>query len=267
MNASLQLRDFDGWKLAVGGFEDPAHRVLDTELARKLGFGRPRDIRKLIENLVASGELPGIHVRAAVARTSMPRGGERATAVNEYWLTLEEALFVTAKSETKSANEILKAIIKVFLSAREAIESEVRQRVGYVARLLLADATTEWDLMWPADFVSVMCRLHGITWDGRVQPRFLGSTYERIYRTLLTDEVYDLLKSKNPEPHHGSNHHQWLTPQAREAVRSAIPRIVTHAIRSRTKEEFWAGFDHEFAGKMLQLEFFVPRRLPPKKAS
>jgi hypothetical protein len=107
-----------------------------------------------------------------------------------------------------------------------------------------------------------MCRLHGIAWDGRAQPRFLGSTYERIYRTLLTDEVYELLKAKNPDPHHGSNHHQWLTPQAREAVRSAIPRITTHAIRSRSKEEFWAGFDHEFAGKMLQLEFFSAKRIP-----
>jgi hypothetical protein len=186
------------------------------------------------------------------------------TTVNEYWLTLEEALFVTAKSETKTANEILKAVIRVFLSARDAVDAEVKQRVGYVARLLLSDATCEWDLMWPAEFVSVMCRLHGIAWDGRVQPRFLGSTYERIYRTLLTDEVYDLLKSKNPEPHHGSNHHQWLTPQAREAVRSAIPRITTHAIRSRTKEEFWAGVDHEFAGKMLQLEFFAARRVGRK---
>lgn len=266
MSASPQLRDFDGWKLAVGGFEDPAHRVLDVELARKLGFARPRKIRELIQRLVVTGDLSGVHVRPTVGRRELS-GNTVETTVNEYWLTLEEALFVTAKSDTKTANEILKAIIRVFLSAREAIDAEVKQRVGYVARLLLSDATCEWDLMWPGEFVAIMCRLHGIAWDGRVQPRFLGSTYERIYRTLLTDEVYDLLKSKNPEPHHGSNHHQWLTPQAREAVRSAIPRITTHAIRSRTKEEFWAGFDHEFAGKMLQLEFFAPRRLPPKKAS
>lgn len=264
--SGLQLRDFDGWKLAVGGFDDPAHRILDVELARKLGFSKPRDIRELIARHAESGDLPLIHVRPTVRRTSMPRGGERETTVNEYWLTLEEALFVTAKSDTKTANEILKAIIKVFLTARDAIDAEVKQRVGYVARLLLADATCQWDLMWPADFVAVMCRLHGIAWDGRVQPRFLGSTYERIYRTVLTDEVYDLLKSKNPEPRFGSNHHQWLTPQAREAIRSAIPRITTHAIRSRTPEEFWAGFDHEFAGKMLQLEFFAPKRIG-KKAS
>ena len=266
MTASLALRDFLGWKVAVSGFDDTAHRILDTDLARKLGFSRPRDIRKLIERLAKEGALSGIHVRATVGRTSMPRGGTRETEVNEYWLTLEEALFVTAKSETKTANEILKAIINVFLTARDAIDAEVKQRVGYVARLLLSDATCEWDLMWPADFVAVMCRLHGIAWDGRVQPRFLGSTYERIYRTVLTDEVYDLLKSKNPEPRFGSNHHQWLTPQAREAIRSAIPRITTHAIRSRSPEEFWAGFDHEFAGKMLQLEFFAPKRIG-KKAS
>jgi hypothetical protein len=263
----LHVRDFDGWKLAVGGFADPAHRVLDVELARKLGFSRPRKIRDTIKALADAGELPGVHVRPAVGRTSMPRGGTREVTVNEYWLTLEEALFVTAKSETKTANEILRALIKAFLAARDAVDAEVKQRVGYVARLLLADATCEWDLMWPAEFVAVMCRLHGIAWDGRVQPRFLGSTYERIYRTVLTDEVYDLLKSKNPEPRFGSNHHQWLTPQAREAIRAAIPRITTHAIRSRSPEEFWAGFDHEFAGKMLQLEFFGPKRSGRKGAA
>lgn len=260
MSTALVLRDFLGWKVAVSGFGDDVHRIEDVELARRLGFARPRKIRELIETHVKGGDLPGIHVRPTTGRTLMPKGGERETVVDAYWLTLEEALFITAKSDTKTANEVLKTIIRVFLTARDAIEAEVKQRVGYVARLLLADATCEWDLMWPAEFVRVMCRLHNIEWDGRVQPRFLGSTYERIYRTILTDEVYDLLKSKNPEPRFGHNHHQWLTPQARDAVRAAVPRITTHAIRSRTPEEFWAGFDHEFAGKMLQLEFFAPKR-------
>lgn len=263
--SGLTVRDFDGWKLAVGGFDDPAHRVLDVELARKLGFGRPRDIRKLIERLRKEGELLGVLQRATVARKELS-GNLIETTVTEFWLTLEEALFVTAKSETKTANEILKAVIRVFLSARDIIDAEVKRRVGYVARLLLADATCEWDLMWPSEFVHAMCKIHGIAWDGRVQPRFLGSTYERVYRTLLSDEVYELLKSKNPDPRFGSNHHQWLTPQARDKVRSAIPSITLLAKQVGSKEEFWERFDHEFTGTMLQLEFFAPRK-PGKKAS
>ncbi len=262
----LHVREFDGWKLAIAGFGDPAHRVLDVELARKLGFARPRKIRELIDRLRKDGELPGVFQRPTVGRKELS-GNIIETVTNEYWLTLEEALFVTAKSDTKTANETLRTIIKVFLAARDLIEAEVKKRVGYVARLLLADATCEWDLMWPSEFVHAMCKLHSIAWDGRVQPRFLGSTYERIYRTLLSDEVYELLKSKNPDPRFGSNHHQWLTPQARDKVREAIPKITLLAKQVGSKEEFWDRFDHEFVGTMLQLDFFAPKRLPKKKAS
>ncbi|UOF77362.1 P63c domain [Caudoviricetes sp.] len=262
----LHVREFEGWKLAVAGFEDPAHRVLDVELARKLGFSRPRKIRELIARLVTAGELPGIHRRPTVGRRELS-ANIIETTVNEYWLTLEEALFVTAKSDTKTANDVLRAVIKVFLLARDIIDTEVKKRVGYVARLLLADATCEWDLMWPAEFVQALCKLHGIAWDGRVQPRFLGSTYERIYRTLLSDEVYELLKSKNPDPRFGSNHHQWLTPQARDKVRAAIPSITLLAKQVGSKEEFWERFDHEFVGSMLQLDFFTARRGQKKGAA
>ena len=42
---------------------------------RELGYGQPRDIRKLISRLAKEGKLPDVHVRATVARTQMPTGG------------------------------------------------------------------------------------------------------------------------------------------------------------------------------------------------
>lgn len=256
---SLSVERFDGWPLATAGFEDGQHRILDVELARRLGFGRPRDIRKLIERLAAAGELPGVFQRATVARKELS-GNLIETPVLEYWLNLEQAIFVTAKSETKTANEILRAVIAVFLKAQREHETRRAKEVGYVARLLLADATTDWDLMWPADFTREVCRLHGIAWDGRVQPKFMASTYERIYRKILGNEIYELLKERNPDPHFGSNHHQWLTPKARDAVTREIPKIQLLAKQARDKSEFWARFDAEYAGKMLQLDLFPPRK-------
>jgi hypothetical protein len=46
----------------------------------------------LIKELVDGGELPGIHVRGATPRTSMPRGGFREETVSEYWLTEAQSL-------------------------------------------------------------------------------------------------------------------------------------------------------------------------------
>ena len=255
---SLSVERFDGWPLATAGFEDGFHRILDTELAKRLGFSRPRDIRDLIGRFLQ--EMPGIQTRGTVRRVAREGRGTVEIPVTEYWLTLEQALFVTAKSETRTANEILRAVIAVFVKAQREHEARHAREVGYVARLLLADATTDWDLMWPAEFTKQVCRLHGIAWDGRVQPKFMASTYERTYRKLLGDEVYDLLKLRNPEPHFGSNHHQWLTPKARDAVSRAIPTICAFSRQVADKSEFWARFDAEFTGTMLQLGLFPPRK-------
>jgi hypothetical protein len=247
------------WPIGVHGFPDEERRILDVELAKKLGFKKPRDIRELIERHEKSGDLPGVFHRRTVRRWKTGRN-ELAREVTEYWLTMEEALFVTAKSETKTANEILKAVIKVFVAAREAHERDTKNRVGYIARLLLSETTCEWDLMWPPEFVQAMCKLHGVAWDGGSQPMFLASTYEKIYRALLGDEAYAELKKLNPEPQFGSNHHQWLQPLARDRLAREIPKITLLAKQCATKDEFWARFEHEYQGRMLQLSMLVPDR-------
>ncbi len=245
------------WPIGVTGFPDDERRILDVELAKKLGFSRPRDIRKTIERFAEAGELPGVYTRDAVARVARKNRGTVEIASTEYWLTMEEALFITAKSETETANEILKAVIKVFLAAREAHEHEARGNVGYITKLLLADNTCEWDLMWPSEFVSAVCRLHGEVWEGGSQPMSLGRTYEKIYRALLGDAVYTALKEKNPDPAHGSNHHQWLNPVVRDKLRREIPKITMLAKQVGSKVEFWERFEHEYLGGSLQLSFLL----------
>jgi hypothetical protein len=264
MTQAITLSRIDGWLVGTHGFEDEAHRVLDTELAKKLGFGRPRDIRKLITKLVDGGELCGIQTRDAVARVDRRGRGSVEIASTEYWLTLEEALFVTAKSETATANAILKEVIAVFLKAQKDATRKLSQQVGYIARQLLAENPCDWDLMWPEEFVAAICKLDGVTWLGGAQPRFIASTYERIYRKLLGDDAYEQLKGSHGPPQHGENHHQWLSPLARTSLRKEIPKIVLLAKQARDKAEFWARFDHEYAKSMLQLDFFGARSRKPK---
>ncbi len=84
-------------------------RILDTDLAIRLGFAQPRDIRKLIKRYEA--ELSKMGVCATVAQTSGARGG-RPTDL--YYLNKKQAVFITAKSETPEATAITIEIIERF---------------------------------------------------------------------------------------------------------------------------------------------------------
>lgn len=84
-------------------------RILDTDLAARLGFSQARDIRKLIKRYLP--ELDRMGVRATVAQTSSEHGGRPGTA---YYLNRKQAIFITAKSETAEATDITIEIIHRF---------------------------------------------------------------------------------------------------------------------------------------------------------
>jgi hypothetical protein len=88
-------------------------RALDLDIAKRLGFDRPRDIRKLIERNL--DELVRFGVCATVALTSGPKGGRPG---KEYWLNEEQALLVATLSETEKAAEVRHMLIKVFVAWR-----------------------------------------------------------------------------------------------------------------------------------------------------
>ena len=74
--------------------DDGEFRIRDLDLATQLGYDRPRDIRRLIRGLVATGELSGLSTRAVPALGKM-RGNIRETIlVEEYWLDHLEAILV-----------------------------------------------------------------------------------------------------------------------------------------------------------------------------
>ena len=99
------------------GDEEP--RMLDVDVAKRLGFKRPRDIRQIIERIWPEGQRPC--VRVTVQRTQMPTGGTRETSVNAYWLTEAQVLKVCARSETPVAESILDAMIAVYIAARRGL--------------------------------------------------------------------------------------------------------------------------------------------------
>ncbi len=92
---------------------DGEPRARDLDIAERLGFDRPRDIRKLIERNLP--EIESFGVCATVARTPAERGGRPAT---EYWLTEEQALLISSRSDAENAPAVRRMLIKVFVAWR-----------------------------------------------------------------------------------------------------------------------------------------------------
>jgi len=123
------------WTLAVpNGTEEPL--VEDEELAKRLGYARPRKLRDLIKRLTEEGKLRGVQSRPTVGR-QRTRRGMREFTVETFALTEAQALKVIAKSETKTADEILDTVIAVFIAARRGllVPADVRQMQGELHQL------------------------------------------------------------------------------------------------------------------------------------
>lgn len=159
MSALVRSVAIGGWSLVLGEDEEPLAR--DVELAERLGFARPRDIRKLVERMLRDGTLNDSDVRATVART---RVGIAERSVVEYLLTETGALLVTAKSETAKANAITRQVVEVFVAARRGLLAptatlEHPARVGDNA-LLRREMASLCDVAAKMQGVSVR-RVHG----------------------------------------------------------------------------------------------------------
>lgn len=104
-------------------------RIIDTDLAVRLGFAKPAKIRDLIKRHKAT--LEKIGTLPTVGRVI---NGGNAT---EYYLNRKQAIFITAKSETATATDITIEIIERF-DAYERGEAQPSIPQTYAAALLEA---------------------------------------------------------------------------------------------------------------------------------
>lgn len=88
--------------------------VADLELGERLGYERPRDIRRVIKSLIESGQIKPEEVRAAERKPSAA-GGRPSIG---YLLNEKGTLKVIVKSDTTKSIEITDEIIDVFIAAR-----------------------------------------------------------------------------------------------------------------------------------------------------
>ncbi|AWJ82708.1 hypothetical protein TSH58p_03750 [Azospirillum sp. TSH58] len=113
--------------------QDGEPRVSDVILAERLGFGQPRDIRKLIERNRAELETYG-EICATVAQNTDPMG--RGRPGKAYYLNEGQALVICALSRTPQAALVRRQIIEVFLAYRRGVlpvAEEQQQTIAHLA--------------------------------------------------------------------------------------------------------------------------------------
>lgn len=102
------VMNISGWNITEINGEAT---IKDIESAQKLGYGRPRDIKKLIQRLCESGFYGG----ATPCRTLENINGNETTV---YYLNEKQTLKTISKSETKIADKIMDEVIDVFIAFR-----------------------------------------------------------------------------------------------------------------------------------------------------
>ncbi|CDN96058.1 hypothetical protein [Agrobacterium tumefaciens] len=89
-------------------------RALDLDIAKRLGFSKPTNIRNLIKRNLAELERFGVCFTAK--QTHSGKGGR---PTDEYWLNEEQSLLIAVLSDTENAAEVRFMIIKVFVAWRK----------------------------------------------------------------------------------------------------------------------------------------------------
>ncbi|MGL4966164.1 MAG: hypothetical protein ACRC67_33395 [Inquilinus sp.] len=107
-------------------------RILDIDLATRLGFAEPRMIRKLIKRHLDA--LDRLGMRSTVERIVKGRPSE------EFYLNRKQAIFVTGKSDTPTATEITIEIIERF----DAYERAAAPILAPAAQAAMIDDEKGW---------------------------------------------------------------------------------------------------------------------------
>lgn len=113
------------WTILTDAPDRVEPRIQDLDAAVRLGFGRPRKIRELIERTWPKDRLP--YCRPTVGRQLTNGGGTRTFEVKEYWLTEPQLLKLIARCRTPIAEAILDEMIAVYMAVKDRIALEQRK--------------------------------------------------------------------------------------------------------------------------------------------
>jgi hypothetical protein len=148
--------------------------------------------------------------------------------------------------------------------AERGLEAVIYEVTGYkpavdhfsrsMAEFILITAAP-WRMRFSPSLTEALCVLYRQPYAGGRQPRFLASIYEKLYRIVLGNELYEAVKKVNPNPRFRDNHHQHLVEQAQRLLERGLLIVEALLRQCITVAEFWQRVAREFRGSMLQREF------------
>lgn len=249
-DAAHQNITINGWRLCVFSTETGEPRIRDLDLAERLGYAKPHNIRDLIRRLIADDKLRGVLQFRTVRNYESRPGIKQERAVDEFWLTEAQALKVIAKAETDTADAILDEMIEVFrlairglLSPERANSAETR-----MAMFLLAERQRIARFL-KDELIIEICRLYGYGHlPGNQPPQFFRMVAERIYGIIFGKEVHAEMQRRGDK----RKYFQLLTDDAHRLAQHDLTILEMLARQSFSPEEFWMRVESHFRGGPLQ---------------
>jgi prolyl-tRNA editing enzyme YbaK/EbsC (Cys-tRNA(Pro) deacylase) len=142
------------------------------------------------------------------------------------------ALLPSQNDLAKQAEIITRACAKVGIIALidEATgyqEFRKKQELQLKLQAFIAEDLQEWALTFPQEFWFELARLEGIHYSPRSRPLRWGRYIMAFVYDAVDGDVGKKLREKNPDPHFGQNHHQWLKEFGKQKVHDQIERVTT----------------------------------------
>jgi hypothetical protein len=110
--------------------------------------------------------------------------------------------------------------------------------------------------MFPQDFWLELARLENIHYSPRNRPIRWGKYVMAFVYDAVDKDVANQLREKNPDPHHGKNHHQWLKEYGRTKVRDHLNQVIGVMKTCQDMSDFNKKFGYVFKKSPLQSTFF-----------
>jgi Rha family phage regulatory protein len=210
-----------------------------------------QDIRRMMQD-VDQSEIPSdISGHGSVPSSYLDANGKPQP---ECHLTRDAAMFLVFGWTGRNAVRWKLQLIAAFRAMEEEIVRLKSQGVSPWAVRCLRAEPCDWSLMFDTTIVEAVSRVFEWKMDGRRVPRQMASIFQKLYRIILGAEVYRELKKRNPNPRHGSNHHQHLDDTIRDELKRASGFIVYAAHKAgKNPAIFWSEVQQFYGHRQVEL--------------
>lgn len=146
----------------------------------------------------------------------------------------------------------LRALIDEATGFLHSEERPANDAQSYFERVF-RESRMDWEEMFDAEWDRMLCRLYGYPYTGR-PPVFARQINHMVYGFAFGEAARAELKRRNPNPRHGSNHHQDLTDEARAVLSQTIGNVKMTIKLSRGPADFMSKLSVLYKDAPLQLE-------------